>query len=270
MIDIDWLKLLAYMALTTLSGLAIFHGVAGYYHLKYYVRRRDDPQSWKCQPGRFLRDSLAREAMITGSLNLMLGGLLSGIFVYAVAEHGLPTRLYYSFSEYGWTYAILSTIGVWIVIDAMAYYIHHVLHIEWIYKRVHYYHHKFGATTPYTAGALHPLELLSLQGTAFAMIFIVPMHPAAIGAILVYNLIFNIIDHSGVALTSRLPWQGPSMYHDDHHKYFHCNFGQHLTLWDKLHGTLRREGRIYNVSIFGGKGAPSGDSGNARPPFIKY
>ncbi len=30
-----------YVAITTLSGRAIFHGVAGYDHLTYYLRRRE-------------------------------------------------------------------------------------------------------------------------------------------------------------------------------------------------------------------------------------
>lgn len=270
MSGIDWVSLGTYIFIATASGLAIFHGVAGYYHWRYYVSRRDEPEAWKCQPQRFLTDGLHRKAIIAGTLNLTLGGVLSGIFLYALAN-GLPTRLYYNVADYGWTYLILSTVFVWLVVDLMAYYIHRALHIKWIYQRVHRFHHRFVATTPYAAGALHPVELLSLQGTSFLMIFLVPMYPAAIVAILIYNLVFNIIDHSGVALTSRLPWQGPVRYHDDHHAHFHCNFGQHMMLWDKLHGTLRRQGRTYGKDVFGGKGAARDGGGTASvPPFVNY
>ena len=31
------------------AGLVVFHTVAGYYHLRYYVLRRDDSDAWKIQ-----------------------------------------------------------------------------------------------------------------------------------------------------------------------------------------------------------------------------
>ena len=88
--------------------------------------------------------------------------------------------------------------------------------------------------------------------------------------VLVYVLTFNVIDHSGVDLRSRLPWQGPSRFHDDHHLYFHVNFGQHLMIWDRLHGTLRRQKRSYGREVFGGKGVPISDEGKELPPFVEY
>jgi lathosterol oxidase len=87
--------------------------------------------------------------------------------------------------------------------------------------------------------------------------------------VLTYILVFNIIDHSGVRLESRWPWQGPSLYHDDHHVHFHVNFGQHLMLWDRLHGTLRRLDRRYGNDVFGGKGAAL-DETSSPGPFVRY
>ena len=57
-----------------------------------------------------------------------------------------------------------------------------------------------------------------------------------------------------------LPWMPSTFYHDDHHRYFHVNYGQHLTLWDRLYGTLRRHDRQYGIEVFGGEGAPLADS----------
>src|SRR5690606_13456630 len=106
-------------------------------------------------------------------------------------------------------------------------------------------------------------------------LFFIPFHFLSVVAALIYILIFNIIDHSGVDLVSSLPWQGPSRYHDDHHVHFHVNFGQHLMLWDRMHGTLRRENRTYGVDVFGGKGKEGAlgaqrASTEAKPNFIRY
>jgi lathosterol oxidase len=267
MFPIDGRLLLTCLALAIGVGLVVFHAVAGYYHLRYYVRRRDDAATWKCQPERWLKPELQREAALLSTFNLTLGGTLTGLLIYAIAK-GLPMPLYYDVAEYGWPYTIASAALLFVLNDAGAYYVHRFLHRKWFFKRIHRWHHRYVATTPYVTVAVHPFELLSLQVASFLPIFIIPFHPAVIGAVLTYVLVFNIVDHSGVRLTSRIPWQGPSLFHDDHHKYFHCNFGQHLTLWDRFHGTLRRVSRRYGKEVFGGRGAPGEGSGG--DDFVAY
>ncbi len=271
---IDW-PLLALCVFGSIAvGLAIFHAVAGYYHLRYYVRRRHEPETWKCQAKRWLKPGQQRSAALLSSFNLALGGLVSGLLIYAITQ-GLRTPVYFDVAEYGWPYLFASAVLLFVLNDAAAYYVHRFFHLKPVFRRIHRHHHKFIATSPYVTVAVHPIELLSLQLSAFIPIFFIPFHPAVIGSVLVYILVFNVIDHSGVRLTSALPWQGPSTYHDDHHAHFHCNFGQHLMLWDRLHGTLRREKRSYGVEVFGGRGADEtpGSSPAAQPeipPSIRY
>ena len=65
----------------------------------------------------------------------------------------------------------------------------------------------------------------------------------------------QIEDHAGVLATPVLPWQPTACFHDDHHRYFHCNFGQHVLWFDRLFGTLRRTSQRYGEGVFGGRGA---------------
>ena len=69
-----------------------------------------------------------------------------------------------------------------------------------------------------------------------------------------YTAYYLIEDHTGIKVTSCFPWQPSSMYHDDHHRYFHCNFGQHVLWFDWMFGTLRTVKRKYGEHRFGGKG----------------
>ncbi len=268
--SINW----SLLALTIIGaagfGLVIFHAVAWFYHFRYYVKQREQAEDWKCQPKRFLSDKLHRQSIWLASLNMTIGGVITGIMIYAIMEHGLPNQLYYDVSEMGWAYTILSIPVVFIIIDASAYYVHRTLHIKWLFKRVHRHHHKYIATTPFAAIAMHPFELMSLQAAAFALIFIVPLHPAVMGIVMIYILIFNIIDHSGVDLESVIPWQPPSAYHDDHHVHFHVNFGQHLMFWDRIHGTLRLPGREYGKDIFGGRGVAMPKGRAVKDRFTGY
>lgn len=264
----EWLIWLGLVLASMAGGIAILWSVGGYYHIKYYVRRAHEPETWKCQPKRFLRPEQARHAMKWSTLNLALGGFLTGNLIYAVRA-GWETPLYFEVSRYGWAWTLGSTVLFFVLTDFLAYWTHRTLHLRPIFKRIHQWHHRYVATTPFVVTAMHPVEFLMFQAVTFVPLLLIPFYAPAVAVVLVYALAFNTIDHSGVRLVSSIPWQGPSMFHDDHHAHFHVNFGQHLALWDRLFGTLRRKDRRYGVDVFGGKGAV--EAGSAGPsPYVEY
>lgn len=265
----DWFAWLGLVIVSILGGLVILFGVGGYYHIKYYVLRRDRPETWKCQPRRFLRPDQQRQALMLSTMNLMIGGLLSGTMIYALTR-GFGPPIYFDVAEYGWAYTLGSTVLLFVLVDMLAYYAHRFLHIKALFPHIHRWHHRYIATTPWVVTAMHPVEFILFQAATFIPLFIIPFHYVTAIVIFVYILIFNIIDHSGVKLSSWMPWQGPSDFHDDHHVYFHVNFGQCLTLWDRLHGTLRRVDRRYGVDVFGGKGKPAGGVDGGKPKYVSY
>jgi lathosterol oxidase len=261
---IDWWAWGKITAISVVSGVAILWIVGGYYHLRYYRGRAADPQAWKCQPDKFLRPGQQRQAMLLSSANLAVGGLISGSLIYFLG-HGLSTPIYFDVADHGWLYTAASSLLLFVLVDLLAYYAHRLLHAKILFRHIHRWHHRYIATTPFVVTAMHPVEFLVFQGVTFLPLFVIPFHYVAVIFVLVYALVFNIIDHSGVKLTSRIPWQAPTTFHDDHHAHFHCNFGQHLMLWDRLHGTLRRVGRRYGADVFGGKGA-----GEGSDEFVSY
>ena len=256
-----------------LVGVGVFHLVAGYYHYRYYIRRRHEPETWKCQPDRFLSPEMHRTAMLASTGNLALTGAITGALVWGILSGILDTPLYTDVTEYGWPYTIATTVVLFVVTDFMSYCTHRLMHTRLLYRRIHRFHHRFVATSPYVTTAMHPVEVLSLQAATFLPLLLMPFHVASVVAVLLYHLIFNVIDHSGVRLTSVLPWQPPSQYHDDHHALFHVNFGQHLMIWDRLFGTLRRQNRRYGKENFGGRGAADGEADHNDPtlyPYVRY
>ena len=266
--SMDWGLYVGVVTASIVVGVAILWIVGGYYHVRYYRRRRHEPETWKIQPKRFPSDKMQRKAMRLATFNLAFAGFFSGHFVYAIMAGYNPSAIYFEVADYGWVWTIAGTAVLFFLIDAAAYYVHRLLHVRFFYRRVHYLHHKWGAPSPWVVTALHPVEMVMLQGATFLPIFIIPFHYVSVIAVFIYVLIFNIIDHSGVRLTSIWPWQGPSMFHDDHHVHFHVNFGQHLTFFDRIHGTLRRKNRKYGSKNFGGKGAPADDE--APGAFVDY
>ena len=264
----DWALWAGLVVVSAIAGVAVLWVVGGYYEIRYYRNRRHEPETWKCQPKRFLSAEKRREAMLLSSANLIMAGTISGTLIYFLVR-GWQTPIYYEVSDYGWLWTLASTVLLFVLMDALAYYTHRFLHLKPIYRKIHRWHHRYPAPSPWVVTALHPVEMLMLQVVTFIPLMIIPFHYVSIIGVLIYILVFNIIDHSGVRLKSRWPWQGPSMYHDDHHVYFHVNFGQHLMLWDRLHGTLRRLNRRYGNDVFGGKGAAL-DETSSPVPFVRY
>merc|ERR1711976_955288 len=86
--------------------------------------------------------------------------------------------------------------------------------------------------------------------------FLFPIHFVPYCVILMYTYYHGIIDHSGINFKRKWwqPWQPDCIFHDNHHQYFHVNFGFNIEYWDKLHGTFRRKDRIYREDIFWGHG----------------
>lgn len=259
----DWAAWATIVVPSVLAGVAILWIVGGYYHVRYYVLRKHEPETWKCQPARHLTKAQLKQAMTLSSANLALGGVISGSLIYAITK-GWKTPLFGDPSTlgwgpvWGWVYVVVSTPVLFVLVDGLAYYAHRALHAKAIFRFVHRWHHRYVATTPFVVTAMHPAEFLLFQGVTFLPLFFIPFHYGSVVAVLIYVLVFNIVDHSGVRLSSRIPWQGPSTYHDDHHAHFHVNFGQHLMFWDRIHGTLRRKDRKYGVDVFGGKGGGEG------------
>ncbi len=261
---VDWATI---VAASVLGGLAILWTIGGFYHLRYYVLRRHEPERWKCQPKRFLSPKMQRQAVLLSHLNLTIGGILSGTYIHAIL-HGFPTPMYFDVADYGWAYTLASTLVLFVLVDFVAYWAHRILHAKVWFRYIHRWHHRFVAPTPWVVTAMHPVEFVFFQVTAFLPLFVLPVHWMSAVFVFVYALVFNVIDHSGVRLHSRWPWQGPTTYHDDHHVHFHVNFGQHLMLWDRLYGTLRRVDRRYGEQVFGGKG--EGGSTSGAPRYFDY
>lgn len=265
----QWGLYVGVVAGSMVAGIAILWIVAGYYHVRYYVRRAHEPETWKIQPRRMPSAKQQRRAMVLSTTNLAIGGLLTGNLVYFMMTGALPIPIYYEVASYGWVWTLVGLPLLFFLVDGAAYYVHRFLHMRPMYTRFHKIHHRWGAPSPWVVIAVHPAEFLMLQLATFVPLFVVPFHYVVVIAVFVYVFVFNIVDHSGVRLTSMWPWQGPSTYHDDHHVHFHVNFGQHLMLFDRVHGTLRRHKRSYGVDTFGGKGSPDAAE-EVLPNFIEY
>lgn len=242
-----------FILVDSLCSYAVYFGVGGFLHWWWYVRQRDNPETWKCQPKQWLSQELQKHAIKAGSKNIGIGSMIFGSVACYISNGGYTT-LYTEWDEYGWPYLIISVPLIFLYQDLAVYYCHRAMHIPFLYKRYHKQHHYYKQPTPFTASALHPTEFLIMQSLMMIPMFTLPIHTVVYFGNLMYVYYYGIITHSGINLKPIWPWQADVIFHDNHHQFFHVNFGFNFTIWDKLHGTYRRKDRIYGEEIFGGEG----------------
>lgn len=247
----SWLLI---VGIATSVSLVTFLGIGGLVHYWFYARRREDAATWKLQPKRFLSKANTRHAFLLGTGNIVMGSIIAGTFAWHVARGGYSS-LYFDADRHGLIYLPFSAILVFFAIDAGLYYSHRALHTRWGFRWIHRHHHRYTAPIIFTTTAVHPLEFLTFEAFLLLPALIIPVHAGVYVAVIAYTYFIGMVDHSGVRVRWKLPLHGNNQFHDDHHVYFHCNYAHHTMIFDRLHGTVRRENRRYDENTFGGRGA---------------
>ena len=261
---------LMFVGVAIAGGLGMYLGIAGAFHLLYYRARRERAAEWKCQPKRWLSPKQSRQQLLLGTSNMLGASIASGFFCAYLAGGG-RSAVYFDLRDHGPLFAVGGTVLYFLLTDAGLYWAHRTFHRPLLFRYIHRYHHRYTSPNAFTAMAMHPLELATYQSIMLLPLFVLPVHVAGLVLVLVYQNYVALVDHSGIDLHSWLPWQPPTRFHDDHHVYFHVNYGQNMGVWDRIFGTYRREGRVYGASVFGGRGAPaSGAAADAPARYVDY
>lgn len=143
----------------------------------------------------------------------------------------------------GWWF--VTSIGIAIVVhDTWFYWTHRLMHHRRLFKLFHRVHHESTNPTPWAAYCFAPLEAV-VQACIFPLLaFTVPMHPLAFFAFMVWQIIFNVIGHTGFEYHPNWlmrSWLGKIINtptnHVQHHEKMRGNYGLYFNVWDRLMGT---------------------------------
>jgi lathosterol oxidase len=270
-------SIFSFVAGSVATGVGLYLLVSILLERRYYRQQRENAQDWKCQPQRFPSARMWQIDLWLGIANITLGSVLSGCLAYYIYTNP-DSRLYISPRGHSPLGIVGGLLLYYLVTDWVIYWAHRLYHRPALFRLIHRFHHRNTVPTAFTAFSMHPIEFLTYQSIMLLPLLWLPLNTIGVIAILLSAHVESLVQHSGVRLAGYLPWMPCTYFHDDHHRFFHVNYGQHLTLWDRLHGSLRRYGRRYGIEVFGGRGAaispgaggPTAASDSLAGRFVDY
>ena len=154
------------------------------------------------------------------------------------------TQVYTDIHAYPLWWLPLSLLISMLIDETYYYWLHRLLHLPGMFKKIHRIHHLSSVASPWTAFAFHPVEGLLLGIILPLTLMIVPMHPVVILIQLVMMTFSSVISHLDIEIFPRQfhkhpigKWLIGATHHSLHHRQFKYNYGLYLTCWDKWEKT---------------------------------
>ena len=218
--------------------------VAAAFYLVCYVWKNNTLQDYKIQSGKLAVSQIKRELGYS-IISLMLFAQM-GFIVFLLYRYGY-SQVYMNINKYGILYFFLSAILMILFHDMYFYWTHRLLHLPGLYQKIHSIHHLSSNPSPFTSLAFHPVESIIQAAVLPLMVVIIPSHPFAIFAFLIYMVYKNVRGHAGYEFTSSTHRQNKwnklhsySIHHNEHHLFGRGNYGLYFTIWDRLMKTFRK------------------------------
>jgi sterol desaturase/sphingolipid hydroxylase (fatty acid hydroxylase superfamily) len=214
----------------------------GLFHWRLYLRRAQDQRfkynaRWPREGDRFMFGSQTRENVFWA--------LASGVPIWTAYE--VLTHWLFANGHIPWL--AWSTNKVWFVVlmllvplwrEVHFYAVHRLIHVPWLYRRVHSLHHRNTNPGPWSGLSMHPVEHL-LYYSAVAIHWVVPSHPLHAMFNMMHATMAPVPGHAGfekIELGEHRGLDTGCLNHYLHHKYFEVNYADGAIPFDRWFGSF--------------------------------
>ncbi len=172
-------------------------------------------------------------------------GVPAGVVAWSWQERGW-TQIYTEWSAYPAWYLPLAPLLYLLAHDTWFYWTHRLMHRPAWFRTMHAVHHASRPPTAWAAMSFHPWEALTGAVVIPTLVFLIPIHVAMLGLVLLVMTVMGVTNHMGWEMFprrlvhSRLGnWLITASHHQRHHEEYRCNYGLYFRFWDWACGTDR-------------------------------
>ncbi len=137
-----------------------------------------------------------------------------------------------------WFVLLLVLIPIWSAFHF--YWVHRLLHQPFLYDRVHALHHRNVNIGPWSGFSMHPVEHF-IYLTTLCIHWVIPSHPIHLYFHVIYQGPGAAMTHTGyedLLIRDKRRLALGRFYHQLHHRYYECNYGNQEMPWDRWFGTF--------------------------------
>ena len=170
-------------------------------------------------------------------------GIPAGVVAWGWKERGW-TRIYTEWDAMPLWYLPLAPLLYLLLHDAWFYWTHRLMHRPRWFKAMHAVHHASRPPTAWAAMSFHPWEAITGAIVIPLLVFLVPIHVAMLGLVLLVMTVMGVTNHMGWEMFPRAlvhsalgGWLITASHHQRHHEEYRCNYGLYFRHWDRLCGT---------------------------------
>ncbi len=232
-----------WIAQTYLINVMLMLIVAGGLHWYFYTAKRQG-LTLKFDRRELVKNNRAFEFSDQVRDN-MFWSLASGVTFWTLAQvlvlwamaNGFAPTMTFADNP-AWFVAFLILMPIWSAFHF--YWMHRLLHIPFLYKRVHALHHRNINVGPWSGLSMHPVEHL-IYFTSVMIHWLVASHPIHVIYNLHYQALGAAMAHTGyeaLLIRDKRQLELGTFYHQLHHRYFECNYGNQEMPWDRWFGTF--------------------------------
>lgn len=196
------------------------------------------------QPGLYAGlDAQVRKEIGWSLASAAIYGIPAGIVAWGWQNRGW-TRLYSDLADFPLWWLPVAVLLYLLAHDSWFYWTHRWMHRPRPFRLAHAVHHASRPPTAWAAMSFHPLEALTGAVVIPTLVFVIPIHVAALGLVLAVMTVMGVTNHMGWELFPRRIVHGPAgrwlitaSHHQRHHRKYRCNYGLYFRFWDRLCGT---------------------------------
>ena len=205
----------------------------------------------RVRPGLYVgMDQQIRREIGWSLLSCIIYGIPAGLVAWGWQAHGW-TRIYTDVQARPLWWLPLSLALYLLAHDTWFYWTHRWLHVPRLFQLAHAVHHASRPPTAWAAMSFHPIEALTGALVIPALVFVIPIHVAALGMVLTIMTVMGVTNHMGWEMfpgwliRSRAGcWLITASHHQRHHDRYACNYGLYFRFWDWACGTDRGLGEL--------------------------